>query len=79
MRIDGIGPIGFSHMLQQSDDNVNRLLREFRAAIENGYNPNVVYDEVFEKVGCTEDDLTESDKRRLKMKVEEMCRTRRFS
>lgn len=61
---------GFQVMAMQSQEYTDKLIAQFEKAIAAGYNPNTVSDDVFNKVGCRESDLTEFDKNRLKKKVE---------
>jgi len=74
-----VGPIGMggspamngmNMMIMQSQEYTDKLIELFTNAINSGYNPNVIYEDVFSQVGCTEYDLTATDRLRLKKKVE---------
>ena len=76
MSITGIGPIGFGGMssmdcwILQSHQNLRNILPDFEKAIEAGYNPNNVKDEIFKAHNLTESDFTELDKKELVKKVD---------
>ena len=59
-------------LAMQSQQNVDILIKDFEQAIAAGYNPNVVIEQVFRNRGINENDLTDSDKRRLERKVEQI-------
>ena len=66
---------GLQVMAMQSQEYTDKLIEQFEMAIAAGYNPNMVYEDVFSKVGCSEADLTDFDKVRLQQKVESMYRS----
>ena len=72
--ISGIGKNGFTNMLMTSHQNTEKLIKEFKAAMDGGSDPNAVNDMIFEKLGLTHDDLMESDKKRLISEVENYYR-----
>ena len=84
MRVDGIcnafysptSNVPMNLWIKQSQEYTDELIEVFESAIEQGYNPTVVYDNVFEQVGCNESDLTSVDKTRLIKKVNEMWKSK---
>lgn len=69
---------GAQAMIMQSQEYTDKLIEQFGVAIAAGYNPNDVIDDVFNKVGCSDSDLTNSDKQRLMRTVEKMYQTNRY-
>lgn len=70
------GQNGWANMMAQSSEDTDKLIKMFELAIENGYNPNDVRDEIFSKLRISESQLTEFDKRRLKQRVEAAYKSR---
>lgn len=68
-------PSPFKMYLQQSEVYLNRLVGEFIIIIKAGGDPNDYIDEVFEKVGCKQSDLSDLDVKRLKRRVEAAYRS----
>lgn len=66
---------GMQTMIMQSQEYTDKLIEQFEMAIAAGYNPNMVENEVFDKVGCSLADLTDFDQQRLKTKVEQLYRS----
>lgn len=69
---------GAQAMIMQSQEYTDKLIEQFGMAIAAGYNPNDIIDDVFNKVGCSDADLTNSDKQRLMRTVEKMYQTKRY-
>ena len=63
-------PSPFKMYLQQSEIYLDKLVKEFIIVIKAGGNPNDYIDEVFEKVGCRQSDLSDLDVKRLERRVE---------
>ena len=63
---------GMQTMIMQSQEYTDKLIEQFEMAIVAGYNPNIVTDDIFNKVGCSLSDLTDFDQKRLKIKVEQL-------
>ena len=68
-------PSPFKMYLQQSEVYLNRLVGEFIIIIKACGDPNDYIDEVFEKVGCKQSDLSDLDVKRLKRRVEAAYRS----
>lgn len=62
---------GLDVMIMQSDENYKNLLSLFKDAIEKGYNPNDVKDDIFNYLDLTEEDLIETDCIKLIREVED--------
>ena len=71
--IGGSSP--FQMYLQQSEVYLDKLVKEFIIVIKAGGNPNDYIDEVFEKVGCRQSDLSDLDVKRLERRVEAAYRS----
>ena len=69
-------PNGFNMMIMQSQEDTDKLIKAFENAINAGYNPNVVQDEIYRKVGVSPSDLTPEDRYRLTRKVESIYKAR---
>lgn len=69
-------PNGFHMMIMQSQEDTDKLIKAFENAINAGYNPNVVQDEIYRKVGVSPSDLTPEDRYRLARKVESIYKAR---
>jgi hypothetical protein len=65
---------GMQAMIMQSQENLERVLPDFEAAIAAGYNPNDVKDQIFDQYNLTDDDFTDFDAKLLVQKVEAMYR-----
>lgn len=68
---------GMQTMIMQSQENLERVLPDFEAAIAAGYNPNDVKDQIFQKYNFTESDFTDFDAKTLVSKVEQMYKANR--
>lgn len=68
---------GMQAMIMQSQENLERVLPDFEAAIAAGYNPNDVKDQIFQKYNLTESDFTDFDAKTLVSKVEQMYKANR--
>ena len=69
------GPSPFQMYLQQSETYLDKLVKEFIIVIKAGGDPNDYIDEVFEKVGCKQSDLSDLDVKRLERRVEAAYRS----
>lgn len=69
------GPSPFQMYLQQSETYLDKLVKEFIVVIKAGGDPNDYIDEVFEKVGCKQSDLSDFDVKRLERRVEAAYRS----
>ena len=69
------GSSPFQMYLQQSEVYLDKLVKEFIIVIKAGGNPNDYIDEVFEKVGCRQSDLSDLDVKRLERRVEAAYRS----
>lgn len=69
------GPSPFQMYLQQSETYLDKLVKEFIVVIKAGGDPNDYIDEVFEKVGCRQSDLSDFDVKRLERRVEAAYRS----
>ena len=63
---------GFATFIMQSELNVERCLPLFQQAIEQGYNPNDAKEAIFNALGITDNDFTDTDATRLIEQVEKM-------
>ena len=68
-------PSPFKMYLQQSEIYLDKLVKEFIIVIKAGGTPNDYIDEVFEKVGCRQSDLSDLDVKRLERRVEAAYRS----
>ena len=76
MTIRPIDSDPFGIMMMNSHEKTDKLLKDMIDAVNHGYNPNVVFDDVLAQNGIREEDLMEWDKKRLKKKVEEAYRAK---
>lgn len=70
--LTGMGNNGFMNYVMQSQRNTDILIKDFEQLIAAGYNPNTVIDQAFSNRGIKQSDLTDTDKKRLQRKVEEL-------
>lgn len=63
---------GLEAFIMQSAENVDTVVKDFKRAIEAGYDPNSVIDEVLAHHRLTEKDFTSSDIKKLNRQVEEI-------
>lgn len=70
--ISNIGINGFTNMLMTSDMTTNELIAEFKAAIDEGYD----LDLLFELNDVNEFDIIETDKQRLINEVSKYARSK---
>lgn len=61
---------GIEAMIYQSDETANNMIAAFEAAIENGYHPLQVEQQIYQQFNP--DDLLDSDKNRVNRKVSEI-------
>lgn len=66
---------GATGWIMQSDVYTNQLIEAFEEAIQEGYNPNEVKEEIFEQLGINESDLTPFDQKRLVKEVEKFYKS----
>ena len=69
--ITGLGP-GIDCMVMQSSYDADRIIQLFNSAIEQGYHPNDVEQEVYRQAGVNPNTLTWYDKQHIQNKVEEI-------
>jgi hypothetical protein len=70
--ISNIGINGFTNMLMTSEMTTNELIAEFKAAIDEGYD----LDLLFELNNVDEFDIVETDKQRLVNEVSKYARSK---
>lgn len=70
--ISNIGINGFTNMLMTSEMTTNELIAEFKAAIDEGYD----LDLLFELNNVDEFDIIETDKQRLVNEVSKYARSK---
>lgn len=76
-----MGKNGYMNYIMQSQQNVNTIIKDFENALSAGCDPNLVLQQVFEKRGIREYDLTATDKKKLERRVQEIYaafQTRRY-
>ena len=76
-----MGKNGYMNYIMQSQQNVNTIIKDFENALSAGCDPNLVLQQVFEKRGIKEYDLTTTDKKKLERRVQEIYaafQTRRY-
>lgn len=80
MGINGITGLGYGcdYYVMNSNDNADKVIKAFEVAIENGYDPNEVEQEIYKATQVNPADFTWYDKQRIQRKVEEMCESRRY-
>lgn len=70
-----MGKNGYMNYIMQSQQNVNTIIKDFENALSAGCDPNLVLQQVFEKRGIREYDLTATDKKKLERRVQEIYAT----
>lgn len=65
-------PEPLKYQILQSHENLQKVLPDFQAAIDAGYDPNLVKDQIFAKYHITDSDFMDSDARKLIRQVEAM-------
>lgn len=68
--ITGLGPAADFYMMNSSQD-ADKVIALFESAIAQGYHPEAVEQEVYDQAGVDPADLTDFDKRRILLKVNE--------
>ena len=77
-----VGAIGhgmnpFSNMVRQQAEDVDNVIKDLEKAVAAGHNPNIFFEDVLRKNGVRSQDLSESDKDRIKRRVESAMRAKR--
>lgn len=73
-----MGRNGFMNQIMQSSSDADLIIRDFEAAIEAGYNPNDVKEQILNNRGIKESDLTDMDINRINRRVENIYKNRKF-
>jgi hypothetical protein len=68
------GPSPFSMMIMQSQQDADLVIKELEAAVQAGYNPNMVFSQVLDRCNIKEKNLTDFDRQRIKRKVEQLSK-----
>lgn len=63
---------GYDAMVETHLESYDVVMEQFERAIEAGYNPNNVKADCFKKAGIKEEELTDSQKKRLITDVEKL-------
>lgn len=58
--------------IMQSQQYTDQLIEEFELAISLGCSPRTIYPQIFDLCGINPSDLTDSDKKRLHRRVEQI-------
>lgn len=69
--ITGLGS-GIDYMAMQSSYDADKVIALFESAINQGYHPNEVEQEVYRQAGVNPSDFTWYDKDRIQRRVEEI-------
>lgn len=72
-------PEPLKYQILQSHENLEKVLPDFQAAIDAGYDPNVVKDSIFAKYHISDGDFMDADASKLIRKVEAMYRKKHGS
>lgn len=80
MNINGITGLGYGcdYYVMNSNDNADKVIKAFEVAIENGYDPVEVEQEIYKQTHVNPEDLTWYDKQRIQRKVEEIYNSGRY-
>lgn len=68
---------GFQTMILESYQKTNELIECFKDAIDKGYDPNSVIDQILEACNVKESDLTDFDIQRLNREIEQYVRQKK--
>lgn len=64
----GHGMNPFSNMVRQQSEDIDNVIKDLEKAVAAGHNPNMFLEDVLRKNGVRSQDLSESDKDRIKEK-----------
>lgn len=81
MGINGITGLGngIDYYAMNSAESADKVIKAFEVAIENGYDPVEIEQEIYHQTNVNPADFTWYDKQRIQRKVEEMCESRRYN
>ena len=65
---------GFQTMVLESYQKTNELIEYFKDAVDKGYDPNSVINQILEECNVKESDLTDFDIQRLNREIEQYVR-----
>jgi len=66
----------FGIMMMDSHETSDRIIRDMVQAVENGANPNMIFDDVLKRYGVTENDLAAWDLKRIHKRVDEVYKAK---
>jgi len=73
--ITGMGPAYDAYMVHNYN-NVEKVIKAFEVAIENGYHPNDVEQQIYRETGVNPNNLTFYDKQQIQHRVEEIYKSK---